>query len=162
MNHPEDFPGVAMCDLAPKERALVWAMRAIAAMPTCTARVRLGLASVLPAHRVALATVVLTRLVRAIAEHAERKLMVGVACARSVTWDEAALVALLCGAHDDPDAVFTWFRRLGVGEIEDIMLDDAVVLGVLFEGGAEALTAPAPRPEPEVLARREISCASSS
>jgi hypothetical protein len=159
--HTEEIPGVAVTELSPTERTLVWAFRTMAAAPACDARLRFGLGSILPPEQTDGAAHLLRRTFRSIELQSLRTIIIGVTPSRGVTWDEAALLALFAAARTDQGAARLWARRLGVSDLDPTTLADLRATATMFaQRGAVSpphipgVTSPRlPAHEPELLAR---------
>ncbi len=72
----------------------------------------------------------------------ERTLTLGLPCARGVTWDEAAILALLEAAQrSDAAAIETWFRRLDVRRPSMLLQRGLTWLSAAFAVSSCAFTA---------------------
>lgn len=110
----ELVPGVRAAALAPPERLSLAAIRLIAMGRGQCPGVARAFDDLLGTQgKVALKG--LATLARLLPQESRRGLCLGWICVRGVSWDEAAILALLEGAQrSDADAVALWLGRLGL------------------------------------------------
>ena len=121
MQDHELIPGVALGALGASERLMIGALRLIAAgrgrcpMLTNAFETHLGSQGVTAARGA-------TILAHALSSESQRKLTLGWLCVRGMTWDEAAILAMLEAAQrsDAPD-VSKWLKRLGITQASPVM-----------------------------------------
>ncbi len=116
MHDHEIIPGVALGALGVSERLVVGSLRLIAAgRGKCPNLGRafenhLGSQGPIAVHGASL-------LAHSLCSESERKLTLGWLCVRGVTWDEAAILALLEAAQrSDSQRIARWLSRLGVDQ----------------------------------------------
>ena len=110
----EGLPGVLASELGEAERLIVACFRLISiGKGHCPALLH-GMKSELGASA-QLAHDGLSTTVFLLPDESCRRLTLGEPCFPGITWDEAAILALLESAQrSDPDQIGKWFRRLGV------------------------------------------------
>ena len=114
MQDHELIPGVEIAALGASERLVIGAIRMIAAgrrkCPALTGAFETHLTS-----QGAAAAQGVTMLALALPAESQRKLTLGWLCVRGVTWDEAAILAVLEAAvRAEPREIAMWLTRLGV------------------------------------------------
>lgn len=116
MNEHEIVPGVAIAALGSSERLLLGGLRLIASgRGRCPMLVR-GFESLLGSQGASAAQGA-TILAERLCGESSRKLTLGWMCIRGVTWDEAAILALLETAQRaDAPAIARWMSRLGIAQ----------------------------------------------
>ncbi len=114
MNDDEILPGVTLTALGISERLMIGGLRLIAAgrgrCPNLTRAFEnhLGSQGATAAQGAAI-------LAHALCAESQRKLTLGWLCVRGVTWDEAAILALLEAAQrSDTPGIVRWLKRLGI------------------------------------------------
>lgn len=115
MHDHELIPGVALGGLGPSERLMIGALRLIASgrgrcpMLTRAFETHLGSQGAAAAQGASI-------LAHALSAESKRKLTLGWMCVRGLTWDEAAILAMLEAAQrSDTHGIARWLSRLGVG-----------------------------------------------
>lgn len=114
MHDHEIIPGVALGALGLSERLMIGGLRLIAAgRGRCP-----NLARAFETHlgsQGAIAAQGANLLAHGLSAESARKLTLGWMCVRGLTWDEAAILALLVAAQrTDSDRIARWLSRLGV------------------------------------------------
>ncbi len=113
MEH-ELIPGVAIGALGSPERLALWGLRLIAAGRGDCPHLDRSFEDMLGSQGVT-AVRGLTSIAQRLPKESGRPLTLGWLCVRGVTWDEAAILALLEGAQrSDVMTIDKWFRRLSI------------------------------------------------
>lgn len=121
MQNHELIPGVMLGALGVSERLMIGALRLIAAgrgrRPKLTQAFENHLGS--QAHVAARGATILAY---TLSSESRRKLTLGWLCVRGVTWDEAAILALLEAAQrSEPEGIVRWLSRLSIGQPSPVM-----------------------------------------
>jgi hypothetical protein len=111
----ELIPGLAVDDLRAPERLALWSMRLVGVGRGRCPKLETAYSELLGREgQSALAGIRL--LTEQLPAESSRRLTLGWPCARGVTWDEAAILALIEAAQRSASReISTWLRRLGVG-----------------------------------------------
>ena len=134
--HPEAIGDIDFLDLPEADRLALALVRLIAASggrcPTAQTMLWTLLGRSGPATHSGLAI-----LAARLAAESRRRLTLGQPCCRQITWDEAALLALLSASQrHDAKAISTWIRRLGVDGASTLLQHGlAYAAAALLEGG---------------------------
>ena len=121
MQDHELIPGVMLGALGGSERLMIGALRLIAAgrgrcpVLTNAFESQLGSQGMAGARGA-------TILAHALSSESQRKLTLGWLCVRGVTWDEAAILAMLEAAQrTDSAGIARWLSRLGIGQPSPVL-----------------------------------------
>ena len=121
MQDHELIPGVNLCALGASERLMLGALRLIAAGRGRCPRLVEAFESHLGSQGVTAARGA-TILAHALSSESQRKLTLGWLCVRGVTWDEAAILAMLEAAQrSDAADISKWLTRLGIAQASPVM-----------------------------------------
>ena len=121
MHDYELIPGVMLEALGASERLMIGSLRMIAAgrgrCPVLTHAFENHLGS-----QGAAGAAGAMILAHSLSTDSQRKLTLGWLCVRGVTWDEAAILALLEAAQrSDSPAIAKWLSRLGIGQPSPVL-----------------------------------------
>lgn len=121
MQDHELIPGVNLCALGASERLMLGALRLIAAGRGRCPRLVEAFESHLGSQGVTAARGA-TILAHTLSAESKRKLTLGWLCVRGVTWDEAAILAMLEAAQrSDSAGISRWLGRLGIPQMTPVM-----------------------------------------